>query len=1359
MAENASTAPAAPAASEKAFSVTWTQGNAPPRAKSTEARRGVKGPEKDAAGAYESVAPFTITRLFGGRRDGGQRAKPRENPQSTAQDFQVWLTRVGEERGELMTAPRTDLSLWFHNERLAAKTPFAAVVPCPVPLSPEKAQRSVSAVVGSFAFPTFFVQTVPMRAKLSEMARVFVQRPAHLLEELHCRGTEEKGMYAYTTVPCHGGSDVMRLFKRSPALRDALRDVPCLLLNDYCPQTPLCLRCLVVAGRCVAAEVVCSEVYAPLFGIQPRNSRAPARGGPAGGADVGMEADKGYRASAAVHCRPSTTWTGENGKHAVVRTAIDVVAHGLQAYVEDVFGQSLGGGSFTAVLAAEVKGFDSTVLGPQVNGPPFWPALTHEPLHLKASPFDEKGLRFYILSLGHADPDLFESFSPEELYAICEHVGESAKPGTALPPALRFLDGRAKERATPRRSVPTPSASAHRSRVAPSSDKKGNRSSSHDASQPPHKAAGVARGASSTSTRAASATATRSSGWTQRKHWHCPQGDEARAPKSAEPRAVPVSPNVRPHRPPLLSSSSSLSTAPVTELSVTAPHSAAGSNAAQRHRRPSNIEAPISSPALKRGGATATSQSDRGDGTSAVSGSCRACCTRLPPRFSSFSLPAGAAASVPVTGAEAFPCVPSQPANPSVASARPSVTGSSHCALPSTQVRLQESIAIDVMTFSMTSASSTRCATPAGCSHPVSTGDASSHSFRLPERRLSKAASSLRDGRHGSVAQSAPLTRAAAWNASAHSSLPLPSRSSAMGAAAVSVGASDASDRAVTHADGATSATKSSTRSTVLSSHSTLTAEERMAAARLVLGQTTTAEDIGSASPLHTGIPTIVSLHSRLSIASSSVSSKPSTRSSYAEPQPGAPRPKERTSVPRLQIRKAGTPAVQAPSGAGKRDADEEPIAELGQAQLPSQAPRALECDEEGNASNKAPACRQCSSHNDDKALKGQRAGERSEAAESALCSSRILPSTSQRSTSATTARTPPTRISTSLLSLWLSEASGAEREESAVSTYMVGQTGSGVGSAWTSSCSWNKTTGEEADTTSCRFSMLSSRFGMSNKFYADESAVAAEAASSPAEDGAGREATFAIEGEVDEHECTTKDNDASSTGVHTKGCDGQPARLLLDFTASEGSKPRPSIPSVEGVEDTRMPAADWACCHARLQEPEDSTLDGEEETATTYYSDYISHARGRSDLRMVNSLDFESCTSIALSGVSSEMTGRWRWFARLALDGSQRPPSNAPSCALSAGIAGTCHKRGTGSETAPSQTAPPLAPASCKAATPVPVNEKSASPVAVSASERYGALSSITETSSFRISLAPSKKGFHLSSSSSQCSVGSALD
>lgn len=407
-----------------------------------------------------------------------------EDPEELARKFEDWLTVVETNEGQLGTVQQTDLCLWFHEERLAAKTPFAAVVPCPASLQTDKARRHVMNAIDNFAFPVFYVQTLPMGAKLSEVAQAFVRSPAHLPESRRYDAKEGAGRYGYTTVACRTAADAMELVDRFAPLQDAVRDVPCLLLNDFCPLTPLCLRCLVVAGRCVAAEVVCDEAYTPLFGIRPND------GGEAGSrngfddmsfieeqephATVGER----RRASAAARRRDSGAAAATDGM-ADYRTASDVVAFGLKRFVEETLGASLGGRSYTALVAAEVKGFDPRVLGPRDSDPPFWPVMTKEPLHQRPSPFDEAGLRFYALSFDYADPAPFEAFSAQELHAVGDYVVEREADGATLPPILRFLDGHEAERAAAhpppawKDSAPSaPSSHSETSSIAPSSHKR-----------------------------------------------------------------------------------------------------------------------------------------------------------------------------------------------------------------------------------------------------------------------------------------------------------------------------------------------------------------------------------------------------------------------------------------------------------------------------------------------------------------------------------------------------------------------------------------------------------------------------------------------------------------------------------------------------------------------------------------------------------------------------------------------------------------------------------------------------------------------------------------------------------------------
>ncbi|KPA85398.1 PPG-like protein [Leptomonas pyrrhocoris] len=414
-----------------------------------------------------------------GSHDGRRRD---EDPEQTARKFEGWLAEVEQRQGQISTVNQTDLCLWFHEERLAAKTPFAAVVPCPASLRTDKARQRVVQAINAFAFPTFYVQTLPMGAKLSEVSQAFVRTPAHLPEATRYSSSDEKGKYAYATVPCHNGADAMDLMGRYVPLQDAVRDVPCLLLNDFCPLTPLCLRCLVVAGRCVAAEVVCDEAFTPLFGIRPNNTEEGHNGD--GDGEGYTTAGERRRASAAARRREASASELGDDADGDYRTASDVIAFGLKRFVEETLGASLAARSYTALIAAEVKGFDPRVLGPRESDPPFWPVMTNEPLQQKPSPFNEAGLRFYVLSFDYADPCAFETFSAQELHAVGDYVVGREGEGIYLPPILRFVDGHEDERAAAQ-PLPTWSesssvksslaASDASSRVLRDDDRKGTR--------------------------------------------------------------------------------------------------------------------------------------------------------------------------------------------------------------------------------------------------------------------------------------------------------------------------------------------------------------------------------------------------------------------------------------------------------------------------------------------------------------------------------------------------------------------------------------------------------------------------------------------------------------------------------------------------------------------------------------------------------------------------------------------------------------------------------------------------------------------------------------------------------------------
>ncbi|CAJ1009994.1 hypothetical protein Q4I28_005308 [Leishmania naiffi] len=916
---------AAPAALTEAFPLMLKEDNVRQPTWAMEMRRNSQVSGGGTVDDRHSVVSPKITKSFSESHTSSHAARHTENFKRATQEFEDWLAVGKVQQGEPTTAQQPDLSWWFHDERLAAKTPFAAVVPCPARLSMEKAQQAVAAVIDAFAFPTFYVQTLPVGATLSDVAQAFVKRPAHLPEERRYRNAEKTGVYAYTAVPCHGGRDAMRLVMQSSALKDALREVPCLLLNDYRPLTPLCLRCLVVAGRCVAAEVACDEAYAPLFGIYPNNTDAAKTGDTNHSCDAHMTAGRRCSASAAACHHRLTILTGEDGEGTVQRTASDVVAYGLQSYVEEVLGQSLGNRAYTAVLLAEVKGFDPHVLRPRVSDPPFWPLMGCEQLQLRRPPFEENSLQFFILSLEPADPGPFEAFGPEELHAISHYVLERATAGAFLPPVVRFLDGHEVERAAARLPCsPTP-LSVSRSPVAGASEKKTNDKSRHHLSSTLHKPANVASEISGGSSRATSATDISSSAGPQRTQSHRHGDGEARPLNAEAAEAAPEPLNARSHRPPPRMITSLSSTALVTESLMVAtqrvasiPRSVDSRRAAQCHFDPNNVQAPTSSFALQDGDsthkdtyATATSQSYTSDALRSISGSSRVSCTgsgRLPPRVSSFDRSTSAAAAAPVTGTEAIPRLPARHEGHSVSAPSSRVDALSNHVLTSPLACHRESIVVGAPRSEKTLVSPIRTTMVVGRTDGErSTSAASSCSSHLPERCFSTAASSLRDRCQSNVARCGSDTQRATDLLSLRPSLPPRRQLSVIGAApataaaaATSVHTSSISDNTSSENCVVASSTKSSQNPMVVSSHRSTTAKETIMAATPGTEQTTTAEDLV--------LPSRLSSEDVAMVVSRSLPSRMASFSSFSMTQSmNSSNPKSHSSAPPSTVTKSAS--------------------------------------------------------------------------------------------------------------------------------------------------------------------------------------------------------------------------------------------------------------------------------------------------------------------------------------------------------------------------------------------------------------------------------------------------------------------
>lgn len=352
---------------------------------------------------------------------------------------------------------QVDLGNWFHVETLAAKTPFAAIVPCRHP-DTEEGGRLMKESIGDLGFPTFYVQTVPIHSILSEVSRAFLPHAAHArADSTNC------GPYAYLRKPCHKGSDAVRLIHNNQLLRTALDASPVLLVNDHCPRVPICLRCLVVAGRCVAAEVACDKAFTPLFGVS-LNKDEPA----------------GRKTSR------RRSFNENKEVPAMVYTAADVLSFALDTFVEECLREILGDHSYEAVLIADVKGFDPCLLGTRGNSVPFWSRVDNSPSDQMPSPFGMDGVRFYILNVGKPRLKDFELFNAEELRVIAGYIHRRDRTGDQfrLPPVLRFLGSESRDDETSCMSsvvsgIPEPNSAVQRQPA-----ENGARCSDHDLEMP-----------------------------------------------------------------------------------------------------------------------------------------------------------------------------------------------------------------------------------------------------------------------------------------------------------------------------------------------------------------------------------------------------------------------------------------------------------------------------------------------------------------------------------------------------------------------------------------------------------------------------------------------------------------------------------------------------------------------------------------------------------------------------------------------------------------------------------------------------------------------------------------------------------
>ncbi|KAK7200950.1 hypothetical protein NESM_000154000 [Novymonas esmeraldas] len=1245
-----------------------------------------------------SVAAVEVSGNGGG--DAKEAVPLEEDPTHVSEAFDGWLAVVEEEKGELTTAEQADLSLWFHEERLAAKTPFAAVVPCEGLLRSEKTQQRVAAVMDAFAFPTFYVQTLPTGAALSEVAEAFVSSAAHLPEARRHRAAEDRGVYSYTTVPCHSGSDAVRLARRFPALRTAVRDVACLLINDYCPVTPLCMRCLVVAGRCVAAEVVCDEAYTPLFGIRPNDCDSAAVDNENGDAEASMSAAQRRRgsasaAAAAARRRRSSATAAADGAvdDTAPRTASDVVAYGLQRYVEETLGRSLGCRSYTAVLSAEVKGFDPRALGPREGDPPFWPALAHDQPHLRPSPFEEAGLRFYLLALDYADPAPFEAFAPEELVVIGDYV--VARPAAALPPVLRFLDGREAERAAARpRGPPIASlwrqtraaaaaAEAAAAGVTPSKCGSNGHANGNGRSEPSARAASEVSSVRSSRATSRAPVSSATSELDRRSDTR-----RSEAPSSVPP-ATPDAPTPtrtatasHPHSRPRLSST------PSSSLSSRISAAPTATSSATRHddREPDVVESPPSSRSSTSSSAASVASRSAGDAaaegrhaTSSLSGSrhttsrpastsSRASSTsssRLPSRASSVTLSQVGAAPAPVSGAETVQRpVAMRHADPLHTPARSTVTASS-CRSPqstlSAEPRRKESIIVEAPPLESTSLTEQDDA--------KSDAGSSTRGSRLPGRRSSTATSTVYEScisrsRSGSVRSESYATMTATESESVRSSLPQRRESSHR----------DMVDAAPTAADDAASQLSTTTLSTRSSRHSASVHSRRSATIAESVTNSVAGETSACAGTTPMESAVAPSRHSA-SVASSSARGSAHTSASSAS-----------RNTSRLGSLVSGGHRRQ-PTRSESRT---------------SNTASASVCAEEEEDSPSVHSLAE------ERVCAGTAASRSHAGSESRMSRSRpssVSPSWITQEGSPSAQAPSPTGQPEPLQ---YEEESGCSESgrfshvsaaAAAVAPTMLEHCADPESSAAAQSPTSDAAAGGEL--VRHRLSATATSGDVSEE---EETETTVSASVTSWRDGPAADAEAQEEEEEEEEETVDDSADDSDVSgelgrVREMPSEGPPARATRGRSASARSTATSSF-SAGGVTNDAGSGSPGVATESERgggapphhgEDGKDAAEEEEEEEdgSSVYYSHYTSYGGGRSDMPGAASTDYHSCVSAAPSAASSRAEGRRRWCSGSASELNQPLPSTSSSHARGDVVAAS-PPAGTD---VPSARDPPLSP------------------------------------------------------------------
>lgn len=281
---------------------------------------------------------------------------------------------------ETMATENDVIGTWFNEERLLSLTPFAAVVPFPRYLTARGSQMCERAI-DQFNLVNIYAQTVPVKSSVMTVCQAMVPQSDHLLAEVRA-SKSDLGPLSYVAVSHSSGADVMRMIDANTILREALKDTSCLLINDRRVTAALCVKALVVRGRCALAEVGCTRSCLPIFD------------------------------------RP--TGDVEDGR----LTPLDVLSYAFGNYIKTALTPVLKTRTYEAMFLGYINGVGSA----EAAGAEFFQTMTM------------KDITFHLVNMDYPDNSHFDMFSEDDIRSISGYVSRRDHQGRVeLPPAMRLV--------------------------------------------------------------------------------------------------------------------------------------------------------------------------------------------------------------------------------------------------------------------------------------------------------------------------------------------------------------------------------------------------------------------------------------------------------------------------------------------------------------------------------------------------------------------------------------------------------------------------------------------------------------------------------------------------------------------------------------------------------------------------------------------------------------------------------------------------------------------------------------------------------------------------------------------------------